>query len=66
MAKGDQRISASIATVDLVPEGTGTHVVFTGQAAFLDRLDKVEYRRDGWEHLIGFLAAELGEKAQAA
>jgi uncharacterized protein YndB with AHSA1/START domain len=66
MAKDDRRISASIATVDLVPEGSGTRVVFTEQAAFLDGLDKVEYRRSGWEQLIGFLAAELGEKAEAA
>ncbi|WP_026613325.1 SRPBCC family protein [Ensifer aridi] len=66
MAKDDRRISASIATVDLIPEGTGTRVVFTEQAAFLDGLDKVEYRRDGWEQLIGALAAELGEKSGAA
>jgi uncharacterized protein YndB with AHSA1/START domain len=65
MAKGDRRISASIATVDLIAEGIGTRVVFTEQAAFLDGLDKVEYRREGWEQLIGFLAAELGENAAA-
>ncbi len=58
MAKDDRRISASIATVDLIPEGAGTRVVFAEQAAFLDGLDKVEYRRDGWEQLIGALAAE--------
>ncbi|MDK1377767.1 MULTISPECIES: SRPBCC family protein [unclassified Sinorhizobium] len=66
MAKDDRRISASIATVDLVPEGKGTRVIFTEQAAFLDGLDKVEYRRQGWEQLIGLLAAELGETAAAA
>ncbi|AEG03096.1 SRPBCC family protein [Sinorhizobium meliloti] len=66
MAKDEQRLSASIATVDLIPEGTGTRVVFTEQGAFLDGLDKVEYRREGWEQLIGFLAAELGEKAEPA
>ncbi|WP_026621998.1 YndB with AHSA1/START domain [Ensifer sp. WSM1721] len=66
MAKDDRRISASIATVDLIAEGTGTRFVFTEQAAFLDGLDKVEYRRDGWEQLIGALAAELGEKSEAA
>lgn len=66
MAKDDRRISASIATVDLVPEGSGTRIVFTEQAVFLAGLDKVEYRRGGWEQLIGFLAAELGEKVEAA
>ncbi|ASY67608.1 SRPBCC family protein [Sinorhizobium fredii] len=66
MAKDDRPISASIATVELVPEGSGTRVVFTEQAAFLDGLDQVDYRRSGWEQLIGALAAELGEKAEAA
>ncbi|MCA1403923.1 SRPBCC family protein [Ensifer sp. IC3342] len=66
MAKDDRRISGSIATVDLLPEGDGTRVIFTEQAAFLDGLDKVEYRREGWEQLIGFLAAELGENADVA
>lgn len=66
MAQDYRRISASIATVDLIPEGTGTRVVFTEQAAFLDGLDKVEHRREGWEQLIGFLAAELGERADLA
>ena len=66
MAKDDRRISASIATLDLLPEGKGTRLVFTEQAAFLDGLDKVECRREGWEQLIGLLAAELGETAAAA
>lgn len=66
MAKDERPISASIATVELVPEGSGTRVIFTEQAAFLDGLDQVEYRRSGWEQLVGFLAAELGETAEAA
>ncbi|MBL3684232.1 hypothetical protein F2981_08585 [Sinorhizobium meliloti] len=47
--RGRAALSASIATVDLIPEGTGTRVVFTEQGAFLDGLERVEYRREGWE-----------------
>ncbi|KSV65127.1 MULTISPECIES: SRPBCC family protein [unclassified Sinorhizobium] len=67
MAENDKRISASVATVDIQPEGNGTRLVFTEQVAFLDGLDKLEYRRDGWQQLIGVaLAEELGEAAVAA
>ncbi|WDZ77081.1 SRPBCC family protein [Ensifer adhaerens] len=67
MAENDRRISASVATVDIQPEGNGTRLVFTEQVAFLDGLDKLEYRRGGWEQLIGTaLAKELGEAAAAA
>ncbi len=65
MAENGRRISASVATVDIQPHGAGARIVFTEQAAFLDGLDKVEYRRQGWEELIAALGAELGE-AQAA
>ncbi len=66
MAQNDRRISASLATVDIRPEGSGTCLVFTEQVAFLDGLDKLEYRRDGWEQLFGALAKELGEAAASA
>ncbi|MCK3775983.1 SRPBCC family protein [Ensifer sesbaniae] len=66
MTENDRRISASIATVDIRPEGRGSRLVFTEQAAFLDGLDKLEYRREGWERLIDALAKEVGETAAAA
>ncbi|MNL59903.1 hypothetical protein D3C87_1836680 [compost metagenome] len=66
MAENERRISASVATVDIQPHGAGARIVFTEQAAFLDGLDKVEYRRQGWEELIAALGAELGETAAAA
>ncbi|ANK71298.1 MULTISPECIES: SRPBCC family protein [Ensifer] len=65
MTQNDRRISASVATVDIQPAGTGTRLVFTEQVAFLDGLDKLEYRRGGWEELMGALAKELGEAVAA-
>lgn len=66
MAENERRISASVATVDIQPHGAGTRIVFTEQAAFLDGLDQVAYRREGWEELIAALGTELGETAEAA
>ena len=65
MTQNDRRISASVATVDIQPAGTGTRLVFTEQVAFLDGLDKLEYRRGGWEELMRALAKELGEAVAA-
>ncbi|WP_457582209.1 SRPBCC family protein [Ensifer canadensis] len=65
MAQNERRISASVATVDIQPHGTGTRIIFTEQAAFLDGLDQVAYRRQGWEELITALGSELGETAEA-
>ena len=36
---GDQRISVSLATIELAPEGKGTRLTFTEQGAFLDGYD---------------------------
>ncbi|WP_104662754.1 SRPBCC family protein [Ensifer adhaerens] len=65
MTQNDRRISASVATVDIRPAGGGTQLVFTEQVAFLDGLDKLEYRRGGWEELMEALAKELGETVAA-
>ncbi|NVD37679.1 SRPBCC domain-containing protein [Ensifer sp. HO-A22] len=66
MAENERRISASVATVDIQPHGAGARIIYTEQAAFLDGLDKVEYRRQGWDELIAALCIELGEAAVAA
>ncbi|HEV7319171.1 MAG TPA: SRPBCC family protein [Ensifer sp.] len=66
MTENDRKISASVATVDIQPDGNGTRLVFTEQVAFLDGLDKLEYRRGGWESLMGALAKELGEATVSA
>jgi len=61
MLAGDTRISVSLATIELRPEGTGTRLVLTEQGAFLDGHDTSSSR----EHGTGFLLDALG-KALAA
>jgi uncharacterized protein YndB with AHSA1/START domain len=65
MAKGERRISASLATIELIPDGSGTLLKFTEQGAFLDGLDSPEGREQGWGGLFDLLAAEL-DRAPAA
>ena len=59
MSAGDRRISASLATVELRPQGEGTRLVFTEQAAFFDGADGPRMREQGWRELLDRLAAEL-------
>lgn len=58
-----QRISVSVATVQFVPEGAGTHMTVTEHGAFLDGLDKVEAREAGTNWLMDQLGIAL-EKAE--
>jgi len=55
----DRRISASLATVELEPEGKGTRLTFTEQGAFLDGFDNVADREHGTGELLDALAAAL-------
>jgi len=66
MTIGENRISASLATVELKPEGKRTRLVFTEQGAFLDGLDQVVDREQGWREILGHLARELERDAAAA
>ena len=59
MARGEDRISASLATVELVPDGTGTRLLFTEQVALLDGGDNAKDREEGWRGLLDKLAAEV-------
>jgi uncharacterized protein YndB with AHSA1/START domain len=59
MAVGGRRISASLATVEFVPEGDGTRLVFTEQGAFFEGSDGPELREKGWLALLDALGAEL-------
>jgi uncharacterized protein YndB with AHSA1/START domain len=59
MAVGGRRISASLATVEIVPEGDGTRLVFTEQGAFFEGSDGPELREKGWLALLAALDAEL-------
>jgi len=55
----DTRISVSVATVELRPEGGGTRLVLTEQGAYLDGFDKPEYREQGTAELLDALHVEL-------
>lgn len=59
----DVRISVSLATVEILPEGTGTRLVFTEQGAFLDGLDTAAAREHGTRELLDALGAELARQA---
>ena len=54
------RISVSLATVELHPQGDGTRLVYTEQAAFLDGGDSAAQRSQGMGSLLDALGAELG------
>jgi len=53
------RISVSLATVELLPEGEGTRLVFTEQGAYLDGYDDAGAREEGTRGLLDNLAAAL-------
>jgi len=64
MYSGDDRMSVSLATVEIVPEQDGTKLTYTEQGAFLDDIDKPEERQEGtaWilDNLGKYLAAPVG------
>jgi uncharacterized protein YndB with AHSA1/START domain len=64
MYADDARISVSVATVEIAAEGGGTHLTYTEQGAFLDGLDKSEYREHGTGELLDKLGAVLAAEPQ--
>ncbi len=66
MARGDDRISASLTTVELVPDGEGTRLLFTEQVALLDGGDSAKDREQGWQGLLDKLGLELNGELAAA
>jgi uncharacterized protein YndB with AHSA1/START domain len=59
MHRDETRISVSLATVELKPEGGGTRLIFTEQGAYLDGEDKPSDREQGTGSLLDALGAEL-------
>ena len=59
MFQDDKRISVSLATVELKPDGQGTKLTFTEQGAFLDGYDQPKTRESGWGSLLEALGKEL-------
>jgi uncharacterized protein YndB with AHSA1/START domain len=52
-------ISSSHATVEFLPTGQGTDLIFTEQAAFFEGADGPHVREEGWRKLLEHLAKEL-------
>lgn len=59
MTERDVPISASMATVELLPAGDDTLMIYTEQAAFLDGRDVPANRVRGWGEILDKLDAEL-------
>jgi uncharacterized protein YndB with AHSA1/START domain len=59
MTLGDSRISASLATVELLATEKGTDLIFTDQGAYFEGADGPQMRQDGWRKLLERLAKEL-------
>ena len=55
----DRRISVSLATIELKPEGSGTRLIFTEQGAFLDGYDDPGDRERGTRLLLDALGRSL-------
>jgi len=53
------RISVSLTTVELKPEGAGTRLIFTEQGVFLDGYDDAGSRERGSRWLLDKIAATL-------
>jgi uncharacterized protein YndB with AHSA1/START domain len=59
MSMDGRRISVSVATVEIRAAGGGTDLQITEQGAYLDGLDKAEFRRQGSEQLLTALGESL-------
>jgi uncharacterized protein YndB with AHSA1/START domain len=59
MTMGDNRISASLVTVELLPTETGTDLIFTDQGAYFEGADGPQMRQGGWRKLLESLATAL-------
>ncbi|AWC22573.1 hypothetical protein CO731_02037 [Aminobacter sp. MSH1] len=66
MATEGKPFSASLATIEFVPEGEGTRLVYSEQAAYLDSDNadaQTADRKAGWAELLEALARHLDETA---
>jgi uncharacterized protein YndB with AHSA1/START domain len=61
MALDGKPISASLATIELKPEGSGTHLTLTEYGAYLDGYDDAGSR----EHGTSWLMDKLGESLES-
>ncbi|MDR3475828.1 MAG: SRPBCC family protein [Devosia sp.] len=59
MMLDDRRISVSLTTIELRPEGAGTRMLFTEQGAYLDGYDDAGAREHGTRELVEQLGRSL-------
>jgi uncharacterized protein YndB with AHSA1/START domain len=59
MFVGEARLSISLATVELLAQGSGTRLIFTEQGAYLDGHDNPAERERGTRDLLDALGAAL-------
>lgn len=57
-----KRISASLATVEFLPDGQGTKLIYTEQASFLDGADTCKSREEGCGYLLDTLGRVLTQQ----
>jgi uncharacterized protein YndB with AHSA1/START domain len=57
MAMGDQRISATLVTVELLSAANGATLRLTHQGVFFEGADGPQIREEGWRKLLDRLAA---------
>jgi uncharacterized protein YndB with AHSA1/START domain len=60
MYRDEERISVSVATIELATADEGTKLTLTEQGVFLDGLDTVAQREHGTRELIETLAESVG------
>ncbi|MDQ1691537.1 MAG: hypothetical protein QOD87_1645, partial [Pseudonocardiales bacterium] len=60
MTMDGKRISVSVATIEFIAEGSGTHLILTEQGAFLDGLDSNSVREQGTREVLDALGRYLG------
>jgi uncharacterized protein YndB with AHSA1/START domain len=65
MYSGDDRMSVSLATVEIVPDQDGTKLTYTEQGAFLDGIDKPEHREEGTAWILDNLGKYLAARADS-
>jgi uncharacterized protein YndB with AHSA1/START domain len=63
MYAGEDRMSVSLATVTIVPDGDGAKLTYTEQGAFLDGIDTPAARQGGTEWLLDNLGKYLAGAA---
>jgi uncharacterized protein YndB with AHSA1/START domain len=62
MQLGGRRISVSLSTLELIPDGSGTRMRFTEQGVFLDGHDGIAERERGTKDLLDNLERALREE----